>query len=302
MSPSKVAPKNVRSANDSRKASTTSKAELRNSEEDDYEDEDFEDYDDDDDDDDWDEKGRPHSKANTQNNLGPTFRAILPQIINEQNRKTFGTWQRQLDFTRTILGYLLGLHNFFRFPYLCYKFGGVFFLPYVLMMLIVGVPAIFMEFTIGQYYGVGSYVAFTHMSPILGGVSKLLTWSCALNCWMYTVILAWIRVYSNDVTSCIKGWEICHEPHYYNTPHCYTGALDDGCNDPSSASANGLPVKFVIENDLIFYNFQCRSIDYYCKSHGWTQVPGKKLCRDSSSGKYHSVYERRIHAIEEYFL
>ncbi len=241
---------------------------------------------------------RQSSHASVNPNQG--LRAILPQIINEQNRKTLGTWQRQLDFTRTIIGYLLGIHNFFRFPYLCYKFGGIFFIPYVIMMLFVGVPVVFMEFTIGQYYGVGSYVAFTHMSPILSGVSKLLTWSSIINCWMYTVILAWCRIYSNDATSCLKGWEVCEDRHYYNTPHCYTGVLDDECNDPTLVDHFGLNITQLMEGDMIFYNYKCRTVDYYCESHGWTKVPNGRMCQDSNGTK-HSIYERRYHATEEFF-
>lgn len=240
---------------------------------------------------------RPSSHSNRNQGL----RAILPQIINEQNRKTLGTWQRQLDFTRTIIGYLLGVHNFFRFPYLCYKFGGVFFIPYVIMLLFVGVPVVFMEFTIGQYYGVGSYVAFTHMSPILSGVSKLLTWSSVINCWMYTVILAWCRIYSNDATSCLKGWEVCEDGHYYNTPHCYTGALDDQCNDPTLVEHFGLNITEVMEGQMIYYNYKCRTVDYYCEAHGWTKVLNERICHEDSNVTKHNIYERRYHAAEEFF-
>lgn len=247
-----------------------------------------------------DDDSSKRSSRNIQTDTATTLRAILPTIINEQNRKTRGTWQRQFDFTRTILGYVVGLHNFFRFPFLCYKFGVLFFVVYIIAMLIIGVPILFLEFTIGQYYGVSSSVAFTHMSPILGGVSKLITVSCLLNGWIYTIMTAWIRLYSGDVNSCIKGWEVCVQEHYYNTPNCYTGSLDDQCNDISMAHHVGLNINFILENEMLYYNFKCRTVDYFCKSHGWTAVPGKKECIDEK-GQRQNIYSRRYHAADEFF-
>lgn len=172
------------------------------------------------------------------------------------------------------------------------------------MVLLVSVPVVFTEFSIGQFYGVSSYLAFTHMSPILDGVSKVLTWGCVINCWLYTVIIAWLRIYSSDSTSCMKGWEVCQEHHFYNTPHCYTAAADDDCNDPAQANGiiyyNDFNESTVIENEMLFYNFKCRTLDYYCTSHNWEVLEGQRLCVDNE-GIEHTIYERRYHAATEFF-
>jgi len=41
-----------------------------------------------------------------------------------KNRDIWGTWRRPMDFTLTFVGYVVGVHDFWRFPYLCYRFGG----------------------------------------------------------------------------------------------------------------------------------------------------------------------------------
>lgn len=95
--------------------------------------------------------------------------AMLTKVAT--NREAYGTWNHPLDFTLTLVGYVIGVHNFFRFPQMCYKYGTLTFLvPYVILMGLLGFPAIFMETTIGQFYGVGSATAFRQLAPILTGL------------------------------------------------------------------------------------------------------------------------------------
>ncbi|CAL8125657.1 unnamed protein product [Orchesella dallaii] len=107
------------------------------------------------------------------------------------------------------------------------------------------------------------------------------------------MIMAWIRIYSNDSTSCLKGWETCYQHHYYNTPNCWTGEKDDDCNDPDLNPQ-------ALTSDLLYYNFKCRDIKYYCEQNGWEEIIGDRKCRDSN-GKEHTIYERRYHATMEFY-
>ena len=40
-----------------------------------------------------------------------------------KNREIWGTWRRPMDFSLTVIAYTVGVHDFWRFPYLCYRFG-----------------------------------------------------------------------------------------------------------------------------------------------------------------------------------
>jgi SNF family Na+-dependent transporter len=65
-------------------------------------------------------------------------------------------WSSGLDFFLSALGYAVGVGNVWRFPYLTYKNGGgVFLIPYFLFMFIIGIPIVYLEFTVGQFTSKG---------------------------------------------------------------------------------------------------------------------------------------------------
>ena len=62
------------------------------------------------------------------------------------------SWGNQCDFFLTSLGVAVGLGNIWRFPYVAYvNGGGTFLVPYLIMLLLIGMPALFLEQSIGQY-------------------------------------------------------------------------------------------------------------------------------------------------------
>lgn len=84
------------------------------------------------------------------------------------------TWSGRLEFILSTVGYAVGLGNVWRFPYLCYNSGGgAFLIPYLTMVLLCGIPLLFMEFTVGQYTRLGPVHAFAKICPLLKG--KLLS-------------------------------------------------------------------------------------------------------------------------------
>ncbi len=65
-------------------------------------------------------------------------------------------WSSGLDFFLSALGYAVGVGNVWRFPYLAYKNGGgVFLIPYFFFMFIIGIPIVYLEFTVGQFTSKG---------------------------------------------------------------------------------------------------------------------------------------------------
>uniref|UniRef100_A0AAX7TH88 Transporter n=1 Tax=Astatotilapia calliptera TaxID=8154 RepID=A0AAX7TH88_ASTCA len=78
------------------------------------------------------------------------------------------TWSGRLEFILSTVGYAVGLGNVWRFPYLCYNSGGgAFLIPYLTMVLVCGIPLLFMEFTVGQYTRLGPVHAFAKICPLL---------------------------------------------------------------------------------------------------------------------------------------
>ena len=60
-------------------------------------------------------------------------------------------WGSKTEFLLACIGNCVGLGNLWRFPYLVYESGGgVFLIPYFIMLFLVGIPLLYMELSLGQ--------------------------------------------------------------------------------------------------------------------------------------------------------
>ena len=50
-----------------------------------------------------------------------------------------------------------------------YLFTAAFLIPYVVMLLLAGLPLFFMELALGQYASLGPNILFPKLSPVMGG-------------------------------------------------------------------------------------------------------------------------------------
>lgn len=56
-------------------------------------------------------------------------------------------------FILAVVGYAVGLGNFWRFPYLTYRYGGgIWFAPYLGALFFLGIPLAIMELSLGQLF------------------------------------------------------------------------------------------------------------------------------------------------------
>ncbi|KAK1882786.1 Sodium-dependent proline transporter [Dissostichus eleginoides] len=112
----------------------------------------------------------------------------VPVIPREQ-------WGGKYEFLLSCIGYCVGLGNVWRFPYLCYRNGGgVFLIPYFIMLFVTGVPLFLMELSLGQY-GAAGPITVWKCCPLLKGIGiGMLCVSC-LVCLYYNVIIAWTFYY-----------------------------------------------------------------------------------------------------------
>lgn len=62
-------------------------------------------------------------------------------------------WKSNSTFILAVMGYCIGLGNFWRFPYLAFKWGGaLFFVPYLFSLLFFGLPMLMLEIALGQKF------------------------------------------------------------------------------------------------------------------------------------------------------
>ena len=108
------------------------------------------------------------------------------------------TFASRFGSLMTIVGVALGLGNVWRFPYMVGKFGGAaFVLFYVVISIVIGVPALMAEFALGRQTRRGPLGAFAGGGAPFG---KQLGWfffvivTCATG--YYTAVIGWVLYFA----------------------------------------------------------------------------------------------------------
>ena len=123
-------------------------------------------------------------------------------------------WGSNLSFLLALIGSAVGLGNIWRYPYVLYSNGGgAFFIPYIVAILIMGIPFLILE------YGVG-YNFKSSFPKAVKSISKkweYLGWFLPVAVFMiliyYSAILGWDGFYV--IISAFKGWGA--DPNAYFT-------------------------------------------------------------------------------------
>ncbi|XP_041708623.1 sodium- and chloride-dependent transporter XTRP3-like [Coregonus clupeaformis] len=119
-------------------------------------------------------------------------------------------WDNPMQFVLACISYAVGLGNVWRFPYLCQMHGGGgFLIPYMLMLVLLGVPLFYMELAIGQKMRLGSIGAWRAISPYLGGVGLASVVTSMYLCLYYNVINAWSFWYLFHSFQSVLPWAEC---------------------------------------------------------------------------------------------
>ncbi|XP_032902071.1 sodium- and chloride-dependent GABA transporter ine-like isoform X1 [Amblyraja radiata] len=137
------------------------------------------------------------------------------------------TWSRQIEFLLAGIGYSVGLGNVWRFPFLCYRSGGgAFLIPFFVMLVVLGIPLLYMEIAIGQYFRVGPVKALALMCPLLKGVGVASVAISFIMCTYYNLIICWALYYLINSFQNPLPWHSCNNT--WNHP--------ESCTDSHSAS------------------------------------------------------------------
>ena len=123
-------------------------------------------------------------------------------------------WGSNLSFILAMIGSAVGLGNIWRYPYVLYSNGGgAFYIPYIVAILLMGIPFLILE------YGVG----YDFKSSFAKAVKKIdsrweyLGWFLPVAVFMimiyYSAILGWDGIYM--ILSFFKGWGA--DPNTYFT-------------------------------------------------------------------------------------
>ncbi|XP_068457204.1 sodium- and chloride-dependent betaine transporter-like [Clinocottus analis] len=146
--------------------------------------------------------------------------------MNGQRRKTEnqaraadrGQWASKTEYLLVVAGNVVGVGNVWRFPYLCYKNGGgAFLVPYVLLVVVCGMPLFLLETSVGQYTQEGFVTCWRTLCPLAQGIG---CGQLVLKLYDFTYVLlqAWALFYLVFSFRAQLPWTTCENT--WNTANC----------------------------------------------------------------------------------
>ncbi|KAK0078527.1 hypothetical protein PV326_009302, partial [Microctonus aethiopoides] len=209
-----------------------------------------------------------------------TIQAAVELPLNRAN------WTNQTEFVLSCIGYAIGIGNIWRFPFLVYRNGGgSFLIPFILVLIIMGLPIFYMELCIGQYTGLGPVQAYRRMAPAFGGLGVCTLVVIGLITIYYMVIVSWTLFYIFVSFNPNPGWAYCNND--FNTARCYSGLEDKLCQTTNSST--------------IFFNKTCMAISDICANLGYDNGGNVTHCfNQTNSIELRKLY-KPILSSEEYF-
>ena len=123
-------------------------------------------------------------------------------------------WGSNLSFLLAMIGSAVGLGNIWRYPYVLYSNGGgAFFIPYIVAILIMGIPFLILEYGVGYNFK----SSFPKAVKTISNKWEYLGWFLPVAVFMiliyYSAILGWDGFYV--IISAFKGWGA--DPNAYFT-------------------------------------------------------------------------------------
>ena len=114
-------------------------------------------------------------------------------------------WGSNLSFVLAMVGSAVGLGNIWRYPYVLYSNGGgAFYIPYIVAILLMGIPFLILEYGVGYNFK----SSFPKAIRKINSKYEFLGWALPVSVFIimiyYSCILGWDGIYV--ILSFFKGW------------------------------------------------------------------------------------------------
>ncbi|XP_052019189.1 orphan sodium- and chloride-dependent neurotransmitter transporter NTT5 [Apodemus sylvaticus] len=119
-------------------------------------------------------------------------------------------WSSKVEYILALMGYLLKPSGLLRFiSYWIHRGNCSFFIAYILMLLGVGIPLLFLEMAVGQRAQQGSMDLWKSLSPWFGGVGYSMVMVCFITNTYLNVFNSWILFYMSHIFYFVVPWDQC---------------------------------------------------------------------------------------------
>ena len=125
--------------------------------------------------------------------------------MEKMSNKDKNEWGSNLSFLLAMIGSAVGLGNIWRYPYVLYaNGGGAFYIPYIVAILLMGVPFLILEYGVGYNYKSSFAKALTKINSRCEYLGWFLPVAVFMILIYYSTILGWDGIYV--ILSFFKGW------------------------------------------------------------------------------------------------
>lgn len=126
-------------------------------------------------------------------------------------------WSSRYVFLFAAVGSAVGLGNVWKFPYMAYKYGGgAFIIPYLVALLVLGVPILAIEFAIGQKMQAGTINSFAAIHKKASGIGLAAIFAGFIVVVYYAAVMAWSFVYLFKSFAVTLPWCEDSKAYYFN--------------------------------------------------------------------------------------
>ncbi|XP_010706909.1 sodium-dependent neutral amino acid transporter B(0)AT1 [Meleagris gallopavo] len=132
------------------------------------------------------------------------------EVLEKEEADSRPKWDNKAQYMLTCVGFCVGLGNVWRFPYLCQSHGGgAFMIPFLILLILEGIPLLHLEFAIGQRLRKGSVGVWSSIHPTLKGVGIAAMCVSFLVSLYYNTIIAWVMWYFFNSFQEPLPWSTC---------------------------------------------------------------------------------------------
>ena len=141
-------------------------------------------------------------------------------------------WSNKVEYILSLVGFAVGFGNVWRFSYYVQlNGGGAFLIPYFLMLILLGIPAFYLEVHIGKIAQVGPHKAMHRLVPAFGGAGVASIVTMVYITYYYSLLIAYILFYLFSSFQIPPAWS---SQYYGNLTQQNHSILTNSCNESAS--------------------------------------------------------------------